>query len=304
MLNALLFTKTNIMATSTAKTSTDKKAYDPEEIKVRRINFSFSKENPRFYYKNNPFSTHFINVLHIVFPTGERFFVNSVLKHQKSITEDKLKKQVRNFCGQEGIHSSMHERFWNILKANGYNIQGFEEHIDRVLHKIVAKIEVEGTRINNIDLAATVCLEHFTALFGHALFAHVETQPEVVPPDMAELFLWHAAEEIEHKNVAYDVFQKVDEGEHRKRVVMMPIVTALLYFYLSVGTIMLMYQDRKHLELTKLPKQFFDFATGLFSDLHSDLIKEYFSFFKKDFHPSELNDYHYAENFFKDKAYA
>jgi hypothetical protein len=287
-----------------SKTGTNDKAYDPEEIKVRRVNFQFKKDNPRFYYKNNPFSTHFINVLHIVFPTGERFFVNSVLKHQKSITDEKLKKQVRNFCGQEGIHSSMHERFWNILNENGYIIKGFEEHIDKVLHKIVAKIEIEGTRINNIDLVATACLEHFTALFGHALFAHVETNPEVVPEDMAELFLWHAAEEIEHKNVAYDVFQKVDKHEHEKRVALMPIVTALLYFYLSVGTIMLMYQDRKHLELTKLPKQFYQFATGLFSDLHGDLIKEYFSFFKKDFHPSFLNDYHYAEEFFKDKSYA
>jgi predicted metal-dependent hydrolase len=82
------------MATKTSKqTST----YNPEEIKIRRVNFSFDKKNPRFYYKNNPFSTHFINALHIVFPTGERFFVNAVLKHRHEIEDEKLKKQVRNF---------------------------------------------------------------------------------------------------------------------------------------------------------------------------------------------------------------
>ncbi|HUM52060.1 MAG TPA: metal-dependent hydrolase, partial [Chitinophagales bacterium] len=183
-------------------------------------------------------------------------------------------------------------------------IKGYENHIDKLLHKVIAKIEIEGTRINNIDLTATVCLEHFTALFGHALFEHVELNQDIVPKDMAELFQWHAAEEIEHKNVAFDVFQKVDKDEHIKRAALMPIVTALLYFYLSIGTMMLMYQDRKHLKLSKLPKQFYDFATGLFSDLHGDLVKEYFSFFKKDFHPSFLNDYHFAENFFKDKDYA
>jgi hypothetical protein len=290
--------------TKTTKVSTTDKKYNHEEIKVRRVNFNFSKENPRFYYKNNPFSTHFINALHIVFPTGERFFVNSVLKHQKEITDDKLKKQVRNFCGQEGIHSSMHERFWNILKENGYIIKGYENHIDNLLHKIIAKIEVEGTQINNIDLTATVCLEHFTALFGHAIFNHVDTNKDIVPEDIAELFQWHAAEEIEHKNVAFDVFQKVDKNELVKRAALMPIVTALLYFYLSIGTFMLMYQDRKYLSITKLPKQFYEFATGLFSDLHSDLYKEYFRFFRKDFHPSYLNDYHLAEDFFKDKAYA
>ena len=291
-------------STSTTKKTSTSKAYNHEEIKVRRVNFIFNKDNPRFYYKNNPFSTHFINALHIVFPTGERFFVNSVLKHQKEITDDKLKKQVRNFCGQEGVHSAMHEKFWKILDENGYIIKGYENHIDKLLHKIIAKIEVEGTRINNIDLTATVCLEHFTALFGHALFEQVELNQDIVPKDMAELFQWHAAEEIEHKNVAFDVFQKVDKDEHIKRVTLMPIVTALLYFYLGIGTMMLMYQDRKYLKLTKLPKQFYDFATGLFSDLHGDLVKEYFSFFKKDFHPSFLNDYHFAENFFKDKDYA
>jgi len=294
----------SIITATAKKAASTVKAYDPEEIKVRRVNFIFNKDNPRFYYKNNPFSTHFINALHIVFPTGERFFVNSVLKHKNKIEDEKLKKQVKNFCGQEGIHSSMHERFWNILKDNGYIIKGYENHIDNLLHKIIAKINVEGTRINNIDLTATVCLEHFTALFGHALFEHVELNQDIVPKDMAELFQWHAAEEIEHKNVAFDVFQKVDKSEHVKRAALMPIVTALLYFYLSVGTFMLMYQDRKYLEYTKLPKQFYQFATGLFSDLHSDLIKEYFSFFKKDFHPSDLNDFHFAEDFFKDKDYA
>ena len=181
-------------STSTTKKTSTSKAYNHEEIKVRRVNFIFNKDNPRFYYKNNPFSTHFINALHIVFPTGERFFVNSVLKHQKEITDDKLKKQVRNFCGQEGVHSAMHEKFWKILDENGYIIKGYENHIDKLLHKIIAKIEIEGTRINNIDLTATVCLEHFTALFGHALFEHVELNQNIVPKDMAELFQWHAAE--------------------------------------------------------------------------------------------------------------
>lgn len=286
------------------KVSSTAKQYNPEDIKVRRVNFAFNNENPRFYYKNNPFSTHFINALHIVFPTGERFFVNSVLKHQQKIEDEKLKKQLRNFCGQEGVHSAMHEKFWKILNENGYVIKGYENHIDNLLHKIIAKIEIEGTKINNIDLTATVCLEHFTALFGHSLFEHVELNADVVPKDMAELFQWHAAEEIEHKNVAYDVFQKVDNSEYTKRVILMPLVTTLLYFYLNTGMLMLMYQDRKYLSLAKLPKQFYEFATGLFKDLHSDAFKEYLKFYKKNFHPSDINDYHLAEKFFSDKAYA
>ncbi len=292
------------MATKTkTKEQATAKAYNAEEIKVRRVNFQFNNKTPRFYYKNNPFSTHFINVLHIVFPTGERLFVNSVLKNAKQIEDEKLKKQVRNFCGQEGIHSSMHERFWKILKDNNYDISGYEKHIDDVLHKVVAKIKLPMKK-NDFDLVATVCLEHFTALFGHAIFNHVETNKEVVPEDIAELFQWHAAEEIEHKHVAFDVLQTVDDQEYIKRVIAMPLVTALLYGYIAGGMGMLFYQDRKKLEYRKLPKQFFDFATGLFSQLHGDMSSEFLKFFKRDFHPSDLNDYYLAEEFFKDKSYA
>lgn len=301
------------MATTTKKTTTKAaevsqkeapKKYDHEEVKIRRVNFTFDKETPRFYYKNNPFSTHFINTLHILFPTGERFFVNATLKHQKAIKDEKLKKQVRNFCGQEGIHSAMHERFWKILRSGGYDFQGYEDHIDKLLHKIVAKIEIEGTKINNVDLVATVCLEHFTALFGHALYKHVDVTREAIPEDLAELFQWHAAEEIEHKHVAFDVLDLVDKDAYTKKVVFMPLATAILYFYLSVGTIMLMYQDRKYLSLTKLPKQFYEFTTGLFSELHGEMVGEFLKFFKKDFHPSDIDDYYLAEEFFADKAYA
>lgn len=279
------------------------KTYNHEEIKVRRVNFQFNKKTPRFYYKNNPFSTHFINVLHIVFPTGERFFVNSTLKYLKRIEDEKLKKQVRNFCGQEGIHSSMHERFWNILKENGYDVSGFEKHIDTLLHHYIAKLKLP-MKENDIDLVATACLEHFTALFGHAIFMHVDTNKEIVPEDIAELFKWHAAEEIEHKHVAFDVLQTVDKREFAKRLIAMPFVTALLYGYIAGGMGLLFYQDRKNLEYSKLPKQFVEFATGLFSDLHADMAGEFLKFFKKDFHPSDMNDYFLAEEFFKDKAYA
>ncbi|MCB9032949.1 MAG: metal-dependent hydrolase [Chitinophagales bacterium] len=288
----------------TKQKENNKKAYNHEEIKVRRVNFKFDKGTPRFYYDDNPFSTHFINVLHIVFPTGERFFVNSVLNHMNDIEDEKLKKQMKNFCGQEGIHSTMHERFWQILKDNNYEIKGFENHIDNLLHKVMAKIKLPFLKEDNLNLAVTACLEHFTALFGHAIFESVDTSADTVPEDISELFRWHAAEEIEHKSVAFDVMQQVDDQEYGKRVALMPIATALLYAELTAGTLMLLYQDRKYLEAKKLPKQLYEFGTGLFMDLHKTVFKDYLKFFKRDFHPSDLNDYHYAEDFFKDKAYA
>lgn len=280
------------------------KVYDKEEIKIRRVDFNFDKEVPRFYYKGNPFSTHFINTLHILFPTGERFFVNSVLKYQKWINDEKLKKQIKNFCGQEGIHSLMHERFWNILKSFGYDITDYENKIDKFLHVNVSSTVLPFFEDKSVDLTLTVCLEHFTALFGHAIFQHVDTHPDIVPVEISELFKWHAAEEIEHKHVAFEVLKKVDIHEYEKRILIMPITTLMLYYHITRSMFYLLYQDRNFLDYKKLPLQFVEFTTGLFKDLHQDLFKEYFSFFKRKFHPSDIDDYYLAENFFRDKSYA
>ncbi|MEZ5036197.1 MAG: hypothetical protein R2760_01780 [Chitinophagales bacterium] len=80
------------MATTTKKTTTKAaevtqkeapKKYDHEEVKIRRVNFTFDKETPRFYYKNNPFSTHFINTLYLI-PYWRKILCECNFKTSKS----------------------------------------------------------------------------------------------------------------------------------------------------------------------------------------------------------------------------
>ena len=56
-----------------------------------------------------------------------------------------------------------------------------------------------------VSLAATMALEHFTAILAHQLLAdprHLEGAER----EAADLWRWHACEEIEHKGVAYDTW--------------------------------------------------------------------------------------------------
>ena len=56
-----------------------------------------------------------------------------------------------------------------------------------------------------LDLAATMALEHFTAIIAHELLAnprHLANADQAT----ADLWRWHAVEEIEHKGVAYDTW--------------------------------------------------------------------------------------------------
>ena len=51
----------------------------------------------------------------------------------------------------------------------------------------------------------TIALEHFTAMFAHEFLAHPEHFVGA-ETEQAELWRWHAVEEIEHKGVAYDTW--------------------------------------------------------------------------------------------------
>jgi hypothetical protein len=60
----------------------------------------------------------------------------------------------------------------------------------------------------------TIALEHFTAMFAHEFLEHPQ---HFVGADVeqAELWRWHAVEELEHKGVAYDTWLHATRGWSR-----------------------------------------------------------------------------------------
>jgi predicted metal-dependent hydrolase len=56
-----------------------------------------------------------------------------------------------------------------------------------------------------LDLAATMALEHYTAMMAHEMLAN-PTHFAGADPEVAGMWRWHAIEEIEHKGVAFDTW--------------------------------------------------------------------------------------------------
>ena len=96
------------------------------------------------------------------------------------------------------IHSREHDRFNRRAQESGYDLTLLDERVDM-------RLSIGRDRPAIVNLAATMALEHFTAIFAHELLAdprHLEGADH----ETAELWRWHAAEEIEHKAVAYDTW--------------------------------------------------------------------------------------------------
>ena len=118
-------------------------------------------------------------------------------KHQGGV-DARLGREIKAFTTQEVIHSREHLAFNRRAADAGYDLSKLEAQV----HK---RLELTRTRPPIMSLAATMALEHFTAILAHELLAdprHLDR----ADPATAALWRWHAAEEIEHKGVACDTW--------------------------------------------------------------------------------------------------
>jgi predicted metal-dependent hydrolase len=97
--------------------------------------------------------------------------------------------------------------------------------------------------------------------------------------------VWHAIEEIEHRAVAFDVYQGVYGDDKIRRLIMRSVTTgfASLTFY-SASRLFL--QDRKK-SILKLGGNLF--GLYLLAKMFVQLLPEYLSYYKTNFHPSDID---------------
>jgi len=206
---------------------------------------------PRHWLGGNAAATAVANGVNLLFPHGERFFVRSVNHFLDQIDDPELRARVKGFFGQEGRHARAHDRFNEILRAQGYEIDRFLGSYQRLASWI------EERTPPALRLAVTAACEHFTATLAESAFS--SRMLDASAPEMRTLLAWHAAEEIEHKSVAFDVLQQIDPS-YGLRVLGLAMATALLGGFWLWGAAMLLKQDRLRLpralqELNQVPRE-------------------------------------------------
>lgn len=177
-------------------------------IPPRQMDFRFAEDSPRYFFGNNATATMFLAMLSGIFPPGERFFVESVRRFRDQIEDETLKAQISGFIGQEAIHGREHERLNELLKARGIDTRMPENAVKFAL-SLLERLSP------STQLACTTLMEHFTALLGEQLLTD-ERLMNQFDTQMLKLWQWHALEELEHKAVAYDVYEKIGNN-HRER---------------------------------------------------------------------------------------
>ncbi|MCW7541301.1 metal-dependent hydrolase [Aquabacterium sp. A7-Y] len=191
------------------------------ELVVRRLLIDLTEPFPRHWNGGDAFKSAFLNALSMSFPVGEQFFIDAVREGVKALPaaeQERFKAEVAGFIGQEATHRRIHGLFNGHLQRQGY-ANTWETR---------AKKRIERMRGLNVrhPLAVTAAYEHFTAILAEHLLAYPHTISDDVPR-LKTMWLWHAAEESEHKSTAFDLYQALG-GNHKWRMRWFYIVT--LYF--------------------------------------------------------------------------
>lgn len=251
-------------------------------LEVRRPTLSLSPELPRYWYGGDPFATHFLNALSSVFPPGEAFFVRSVLRYRDRVHEPDLLRAIQGFAGQEAQHSRQHDRHLELLDAQGYT----------ALARVNGMAD-RGMRFGNrhwprFSLASTAALEHLTALLARRLLSDGSAFTARMDPRMAELWRWHAVEEAEHKAVAYDVLQLIAPGRALRSAALLSNSAGLFLETLARAFYMLAVDGVLFRRATLASGWRFLFGS---QGLLRGLGREYLGWFRRDFHPDQVDDW-------------
>ncbi len=179
----------------------------------------------------NPRLPHFAlaaNALSLLMPSVEPYVIRAVRSGRGAMSEDRAtgtnRDDVDEFCRQEAAHQGQHRAF-----------------NDRVIQQFPGTARVERSARRAYGRVERHTSDHFGRAFAagseaiaYSLARWVSARADMLltgaDPIVAALFVWHLAEEVEHKSVAIDVYRANGGGRLRYATATMLSLVMLAVF--------------------------------------------------------------------------
>lgn len=202
-------------------------------IEVRRPKFEIPEDAPKYFYRGEKGVTALLYALSAVFPDGERMFIEAVRANQDGAGTPELAREIAAFAAQEAQHGRVHEAYNEYAKRRGFHVDPISAGVRRRTAAMKAHLPPV------VRLAATAALEHYTALMAELVLGD-DSLADGIDEAHARLWRWHAAEEAEHKSVAFDLLAAVSGStfvrlrSYAITSVMFPTLTMLHTYHLML----------------------------------------------------------------------
>lgn len=212
--------------------------HDFYKIKARHVKFDFS-DTPVQWVSGDPSSTHIINTLNLLFPEGELWFCRVYNKALPLITDPKLRSDAEGFLRQEAVHSRSHAGvLTHYYERHGIDTKPFTKRLNWAFTKLLGEKPFGIFKNGNTrywlrqQLGIIACLEHFFGYLGNWIL-NAKDLDAVADPVVLDLLRWHGAEEVEHRSVAFDIYNHLGGGYLGRCWHMTITLVALLYFIVT-----------------------------------------------------------------------
>ena len=250
----------------------------PHELRVFEKKPTFMPKN---WWQENSFFNHFFNSLSLLLPVGELFFIKSMKRNQKSIKCQSLRKDVDLFIYQETKHLQEHDLWFNRnLRGSGYSV-------DKFIYPFKTFMELGNGRLSpRFALALTVASEHLTTILARLVLMDSKWL-EGASFEYKKIWYYHALEELEHKSVAFDLYEEAG-GPLWLRIYSLIQVVIVFSFVICQLMTCFLWADKKLISLQAL-KEFLYFSKQIIKSSPT-FLKSAFSYFKSSFHPKNEDD--------------
>ncbi|MEV5349910.1 metal-dependent hydrolase [Streptomyces achromogenes] len=261
-------------------------------LKARPVSFSWDG-TPLHWVPGDPLTTHTINVLHLLLPAGERWFVRVYQQALPLIRDDRLREDVIGFIGQEAVHSQAHDEVLPHLRELGLDPTPYTAQVDWFFEKLLGDRTLPPGRPRRWWLLERVALiaaiEHYTAFLGNWVLNAGELDRRGADPTMLDLLRWHGAEEVEHRSVAFELFTHLD-GSYRRRVRTWATAFTALVFLWQRGTRFFLANDPTLTDGKATFKDFHDRGRQGLLPGTGDMLRSIPRYLSRAYHPSQEGD--------------
>lgn len=195
-------------------------------LRVRNVAARLPQPQSTTWTPGNPTFSAVANALSLLMPALEPFVMKSIRTGaaDERVGQD-LRARAMTFVLQEGAHQHQHREFNRAITSQVPALR----HVEKLQRFIYRSLDRRSTTHSKLAQAAGAeAVAFFTARWvdrrRHALLSDANGP-------VASMFVWHLAEEVEHKNVAFDVYQAHGGGRTRY---LFGIIAALILFAASV----------------------------------------------------------------------
>ena len=165
---------------------------------IRTMNFELDADairhdSERFYFEYG---------LSMTLPHLEPYLIRAMRKAIDNISDEALKQDAKQFCGQEAQHYKQHAKLNDIIRGLAPELSGLKDIEDEMAADYKRFLATKSLKFN------MAYSEGFEAATSSLALTYVKLQPPAAEglTEFQRLFAWHLTEELEHKTVTFDVY--------------------------------------------------------------------------------------------------